>query len=103
MSVSGVAASAAAQTLYPILVNDYLCFNAADVAKARAFINPYPTTTARSSASAVTAASSYAMAHARNARTSSGAAAPEYATYTARGVSRPLSSGARGTIVNILV
>ena len=40
MSVSAVSSVTATQTSYPILVNGFLCFSAADVAAARDFTNP---------------------------------------------------------------
>lgn len=45
MPISAVTASVATQTIYPIMVNGYLCFSAAQVTAARNVINPFAGTT----------------------------------------------------------
>lgn len=92
MAVSAVSATTATETNYPVLINGYLCYSAAEVRAARESINP------RSLNDVTGAASS-----ARATRSSSTSPSPALTTYNALGSqSEEESSRRRGQAVDIL-
>ncbi len=92
MSGSAVAVSAATQTVYPIMINGYLCFTAAEVATARVGTNPFKTAAATTTKAAATVHASAAAA--RTATTTTTTTTTTYA-----GSAR--KTGPRGTLVDI--
>ena len=101
MSVSAIAVSSALQSLYPMMVNGYLCFNAAQAAQAREGTNPF---------SGASNTAKVPSAHAVTGNTALVHKAPvtplTTSAYTVTGAAhaaRPLNTGARGSLVNITV
>lgn len=124
MPISAVTASVTTQTIYPVMVNGYLCFSAAEVAEARGLVTPNTSKiTATTAATGQTTRTAYPImvngymcfsaAQVTAARNfinpfagTTGFGVPSQATttlttYTANAASWP--TAARGTTVNLFV
>jgi len=97
LSVSAVAAGVAAQTSYPVVINGYVCFSAADVEAARKFTNPRSADEAEGTSSV--SSKNKAGPSGQSSRAVLGLNADE----ETRDVNRPFETGTRGTVINILV
>lgn len=85
MALSSISSSGNTQTQYPVLVNGYLCYSAAQVTEARNFINPHPAAKIKSAPTANTVFAS------------SGG----YSSYTASGSAKVSALRSRGSRFNI--
>jgi len=93
MSTSILAVGSATQTNYPVLVNGYLCFSAAEVQDARSFVNPHKTAgTSSAEPNYPVMVNGYLCFDSTDVRN----------TRNFFSMNRPLASGSRGTQVNIL-
>ena len=87
MAISSVSSSTSTQTQYPILVNGYLCYNAAQATEARNFINPHPAAKTKS-------ASTLSLSSVSSASSS-------YSAYTASGSKKTSTLQPRGSLFNL--
>ncbi len=111
MAASGISATASTDTKYPMMINGYLCYSAAEVRAARQMINPRSidktTGLPKREDAATTAASAEAANTAAASRAATTARANPYAnalnTYTAQGAtSRDDQTARRGSLLDIL-
>lgn len=103
MAVSGVSAATTTETNFPVVINGYVCFSAADVKAARTSVDPQQAEKAEEAARAEKAAAAKAS-EARHTRETTSDTQPSttQTADTTRDVNRPLDSGIRGTLINIL-
>lgn len=116
MATSAVSATSSTETQYPVLINGYLCYSAAEVRAARQMINPSSIdkltglpareseTTSQTSSTQTTTQAATVAASQDSATTTRTSFLDSLRTYTAQGTNTDEEDRryARGTLVNIL-